>query len=71
MLPIAGALLEGSAVAVGFIAGAIAVGGFIGRAQAMLRCQREKRVEYATIVGGLHGLLIALLVIGFDQRGHG
>lgn len=62
-----GAVLEGAALVVGFMAAAIAVGAFIGRSLAVLFALDDDRVQQITILGGLGGLAVALIVIGVDQ----
>ena len=59
-------LLERSAVSVGLMAAAIAVGGFIGRAYTVLREDEDAAIRRATIVGGLVGLTAAVLMILLD-----
>ena len=57
---ISGVLLERSAVTVGLMAAAIAVGGFIARAYTVLREDDDEAIRRATIVGGLVGLTVAV-----------
>jgi hypothetical protein len=64
--PLAGTILERSALAIGLLAAAIAVGGFISRARAILLRHPVDNVERATMIGGVFGLLIALSVIILD-----
>jgi hypothetical protein len=59
-------LLERSAVAVGLMAAAVAVGGFIARAYTVLHEDNDEAIRRATIVGGLVGLTGAVLVILLD-----
>jgi cytochrome bd-type quinol oxidase subunit 1 len=56
-------LVERSALAVGLMAAAIAVGGFVTRAYAVLTDQSDRSVSRATVVGGLCALVMAILVI--------
>lgn len=63
---LAGVLLERSALATGFLAAAIAVGGFITRAQALLGSASESKLQRATNFGGLCGLSFGLIVIVID-----
>jgi hypothetical protein len=65
-LPLAGLILERSALATGFLAAAIAVGGFVTRAQAALRSPDEPELQRATVVGGLTGLCCGVLIIAID-----
>jgi hypothetical protein len=64
--PFAGVVLEHSALATGFLAAAIAVGGFIARAQAILGVEPEAELQRSTTVGGLCGLSFALILIVID-----
>jgi ammonia channel protein AmtB len=64
--PFAGVVLGHSALATGFLAAAIAVGGFLGQAQALLKSDDEVDLLRETMVGGLHGLIIALSIVLFD-----
>jgi hypothetical protein len=66
---LAGVILDRSAVAIGFLAAAIAVGGFIAHAQEALRSGSEADVQKATIVGGLWGFATGLVLIGIDAIG--
>jgi hypothetical protein len=40
----------------GFIAGAIAIGGFLGHARPVLKRRDEMAIRVATVLGGLFGL---------------
>jgi hypothetical protein len=55
-------ILSHSATLVGFMAGAIAVGGFIAHAGPALSGQRDEGVRSATVLGGLAGLAVSLFV---------
>jgi hypothetical protein len=66
ILPLAGVLLAHSAVATGFLAAAIAVGGFIARARAILRAASETELQHSTTMGGICGLSFALILIVID-----
>ncbi len=59
-------LLERSAVSVGLMAAAIAVGGFIARAYTVLRGDDEEAIRRATIVGGIIGLAMTIVTIILD-----
>ena len=59
-------ILERSAVAIGLMAAAIAVGGFLGRAVAVLGAGGPPAVERRTMVGGLIGLGYALNLVLLD-----
>jgi hypothetical protein len=59
-------LLERSAVAVGLMAAAIAVGGFIGRAYTVLRGDDEDAISRGTLVGGVIGLAITVVTVILD-----
>jgi hypothetical protein len=66
ILPLAGVILERSALAAGFLAAMIAVGGFIARAQALLRGMSPEELQRPTTVGGMSGLCFGILVIVID-----
>ncbi len=53
-------LVERSALAVGLMAAAIAVGGFVTRAYAVLTGHPDESINRATAMGGLFGLVTAL-----------
>jgi hypothetical protein len=53
-----------AAAGVGFMAASIAVGGFIAHVRPTLARQGDRELRFATVVGGLCGLVIAILVIG-------
>jgi glycerol-3-phosphate acyltransferase PlsY len=57
VLPLGSIIDEGAAVT-GFMAAAIAVGGFLGHAWPVIRHQDEAAIRVATVVGGLYGLAI-------------
>lgn len=57
---LAGSIISGGATLTGFLAGAIAVGGFLGHARPALQRQDEAEVRIATVLGGLAGLGIAI-----------
>ncbi|MEK6327794.1 MAG: hypothetical protein AABM66_09795 [Actinomycetota bacterium] len=59
-------LLERSAVAVGLMAASIAVGGFIARAYTVLNEDDDAAIRRATVVGGLLGLIGAVLTVILD-----
>jgi hypothetical protein len=61
-----GGILDRSAIAIGLLAAAIAVGGFISRARAILLRHPAENVDRATVIGGVLGLLIALGLILLD-----
>jgi hypothetical protein len=65
-VPFAGVVLEHSALATGFLAAAIAVGGFIARARAFLAAVPEAELQRSTTVGGICGLAFALILIVID-----
>jgi hypothetical protein len=60
---IIGPLASESATVVGFLAGLIAVCGFIAHSGPVLAGGSEKRVRQATVIGGLGGLAAGLLVV--------
>lgn len=66
ILPVAGLILERSALATGFAAAAIAVGAFVARSQAVLEAATEAKSQRYTAVGGLFGLFISLSIILLD-----
>jgi hypothetical protein len=63
---IAGVILERTAIATGFLAAAIAVGGFLARVHAMLGSDRPPELQLPTAVGGLFGFLFGVLIIFID-----
>lgn len=67
ILPIGGVILERAAITSGFLAAMIAVGGFLVRAQAILRATPESTdARRPTVVGGLLGLMFGIAVIVLD-----
>jgi hypothetical protein len=60
---IVGSIVSDAATGVGFLAGSIAVGGFIGHLPAALTRKEEEVVAFATVGGGTAGLVFALLVL--------
>jgi hypothetical protein len=56
-------LLDQSATATGFIAAAIAVGGFLAQAVPTIVARDEKRLRRLTVAGGLWGIVGAVSVI--------
>jgi hypothetical protein len=56
-------LLDQSAAAVGLVAAAIAVGGFLGHAGLALRASTDEELRAATVVGGLWGTAGAAFII--------
>lgn len=66
-LLIAGVILERAAITAGFLAAMIAVGGFLVRAQAVLRADPEPTdLRRPTVIGGLLGLMFGMAVIALD-----
>jgi hypothetical protein len=66
ILSIAGVILDRSALAAGFLAAVIAVGGFLARAQAVLGGAPPDGLQRPTAIGGLSGLCFGVLVIVLD-----
>ena len=60
---IVGAIFSNASSGAGLMAASIAVGGFVAHARPALRGQGDPTVRFATVVGGLAGLAIAVLVI--------
>jgi hypothetical protein len=58
MLPL-GSMISDGAILVGFLAGVIAVGGFLAHARPVLRKRDEQEIRIATVIGGLVGLALA------------
>jgi hypothetical protein len=56
-------LINDSASGAGFLAAAIAVGGFIAHIGPALSGKREERIRQATVIGGIVGLIAAGFVI--------
>jgi hypothetical protein len=46
----------------GFIAGAIAIGGFLGHARPVLQRRDEAEIKVGTVVGGLIALIVVVLI---------
>jgi hypothetical protein len=63
---LAGLILERSALAVGFLAATIAVGGFLSRSQALLADAPEDELQRRAVTGGLYGVLFDLALIIVD-----
>jgi hypothetical protein len=63
---VVGSILSQSATIVGLIAGAIAVGGFIGHAEPSLSGKSEEKLRRATTIGGPVGLAAAALAIALS-----
>jgi len=61
VLPV-GSIIEEGATATGFMAAAIAVGGFLGHAGPVLWDRGEAAIRVGTVFGGLCGLAIAIFV---------
>lgn len=61
MLPL-GSIIEDGATATGFMAAAIAVGGFLGHAGPVLWRQGEPAIRIGTVYGGLCGFVVAIFV---------
>lgn len=57
-----GSIIEDGATLTGFMAGAIAVGGFLGHARPVLQRKGEMDIKVGTVVGGLIGLVVAVLM---------
>jgi hypothetical protein len=64
--PFAGVVLEHSALATGFLAAAIAVGGFLARARMLLWSDSEVDLQRETTVGGLQGFFFGVAIILID-----
>jgi hypothetical protein len=60
---VAGTILSQSVTLIGFVAAAIAVGGFLGHAGPVLAEWREEELRRAAVVGGLWGIGGAVFVI--------
>jgi hypothetical protein len=61
VLPV-GSIIDDAATLTGFMAGAIAVGGFLGHARPVLQRKGEMDIKIGTVVGGLIGLVVAVLM---------
>lgn len=66
LLLLGGVILDRSAAAFGLMAATIAIGGFVGRALAVLGGRDEDQVQRATMYGGLVGLVAAVTVVLID-----
>jgi hypothetical protein len=66
LIPVSGLILERSALATGFAAAAIAVGGFVARSRALLGEASEVEIQRYTAIGGLSGLLLSLWAVLLD-----
>lgn len=66
VLPLAGVILDRSALATGFMAAAIAVGGFVSGARAILGGAPEADAQRETAAGGLWGLLVSIWLALLD-----
>lgn len=64
--PLAGVILEQSALATGFLAAAIAVGGFLARTQSLIGSTSASELQRATTIGGLCGFSFGLILIVID-----
>jgi len=58
VLPL-GTIINDGATLVGFMAGAIAVGGFLAHTRPVLQRHDEQAIRVATVIGGLIGLGLA------------
>jgi hypothetical protein len=54
-----GSIINDGAALVGFMAGAIAVGGFLAHTRPALQGREEQEIRVATVIGGLVGLGLA------------
>jgi len=66
LLPLAGVILDRSALAAGFLAAMIALGGFLARAQSLLGAKCRADIRRSTAVGGLAGLWFGILIVLLD-----
>lgn len=66
VLPVAGVILDRSALAAGFIGATIGIVAFVSRGQAVFSRADEEEIKRATAVGGFFGLAMSLLVICVD-----
>lgn len=67
MLPV-GSIIDDGATLTGFMAGAIAVGGFLGHARPVLQRRGEMDIKVGTVVGGLIGLVaVVLMSLGLEM----
>ena len=58
-------ILEREALLIGLLAGAIAIGAFLGRARAALARRDESEAQFDTAIGGLIGLAVGLALTFF------
>jgi putative Mn2+ efflux pump MntP len=63
---IAGVVLQRAALATGFLAAAIAVGGFVVGTQALLNSDEPQNLQRSTAAGGVLGLLFGISIIFID-----
>lgn len=68
MLPV-GSIVSDGATVTGFMAGAIAIGGFLGHAGPVLQRRREIDIRIGTVIGGLLGLAMAALISLYLELG--
>jgi uncharacterized membrane protein len=61
-----GSLTTDAAAGLGLMAVTIAVCGFLGQAPAALKREDDQSVRALTVIGGLVGLVIALLIMLVD-----
>jgi hypothetical protein len=66
MLSFAGVILDRAALTTGFLAAAIAVGGFIARAQALIRRVEPEELQRSMAYGGLLGICFGILTVVVD-----
>lgn len=66
ILPLAGIILERSALATGFVAAAIAVGGFLARSRALLGEGSEMEAQRYTAIGCLAGFFLSVWLVLLD-----
>jgi hypothetical protein len=66
ILPLAGVILDRSALAAGLLAAMIAIGGFLARAQALLGTEFPADAQRSTAIGGLAGLWFGALIVVLD-----
>lgn len=59
VLPL-GSMINDGAALIGFMAGAIAVGGFLAHTRPVPQKRGEQEIRVATVIGGLIGLGFAL-----------
>jgi hypothetical protein len=64
--PLAGLILERVALATGFLAAAIAVGGFLARALDLLGPNSESDLQRSAAIGGVCGFAFGLVIILLD-----